>query len=182
MAEVNYRRDLEAIFADDRKDQGEAFVRLVEATQIPVGWAAEVWDRLLAGLTDPDNRIRAISAQLLCNLAKSDQDGMIGRDFAALLNVTRDVKFVTARHCLQNLWKVGVVGEAQRALLVSGLRSRFAEAATEKNGTLIRYDIMVVLATVWREVADESVRTVALEWVEEEADPKYRKKYLGAWK
>ena len=64
------------------------------------------------------------------------------KDFDALLEVTNDERFVTARHCMQSLWKVGVAGKDQQKKLVEGLTRRFKECTTEKNCTLIRYDII----------------------------------------
>src|SRR5512135_553691 len=108
------------IYSTDRQLQGQAFTAVLAATNQPVDWAYEVWDELVAGLRHPDNHVRAISAQLLCNLAKSDPEKRTLKDFEALLNVTKDERFVTARHCLQSLWKVGVAGRDQQDLLVQG--------------------------------------------------------------
>ena len=69
--------------------------------------------------------MRAIAAQVLCNLAKSDPEQRMLRDFPALLAVTKDKRFVTARHTLQALWKVGLAGQVQRQMLVDGLAGRF---------------------------------------------------------
>ena len=104
------------------------------------------------------------------------------KDFYALLAVTRDERFVTARHCMQSLWKVGVAGEAQREKLIAGLERRFRECSAEKNCTLIRYDILQSLRNVYDQVKDEKVREKALELIETERDLKYRKKYAGLWK
>jgi hypothetical protein len=54
---------------------------------------------------------RAITSQILAQLAKSDSKGRIFKDYDKLLNVTRDERFVTARHCMQSLWNVGLVGK-----------------------------------------------------------------------
>jgi hypothetical protein len=72
-------------------------------------------------LRHKDNRRRAIAAQILCNLAKSDPKQRMLKDFDALLTVTKDERFVTARHCMQSLWKVGVAGKDQQQKLVDGL-------------------------------------------------------------
>lgn len=77
-------------------------------------WAYAAWDELVAGLSDKDNHVRAISSQILANLAKSDPEKKILRDFDSLLGVTRDERFVTARHCMQSIWKVGAAGEDQQ--------------------------------------------------------------------
>ena len=119
---------------------------------------------------------------MLCNLAKSDPEKRIVRDFDQLLQVTRDPRFVTARHCLQNIWKVGLAGPEQLAALLDGLRTRYSESFTEKNGTLIRFDILVDLADLHDSLQDDALKDQALAWTDEEPDPKYRKKYLGIWK
>src|SRR5215212_364127 len=103
----------------NRENQDKAFQFLSEATSEPVSWAYEVWDDLLAELKNGDNRQRAIAAQVLCNLAKSDPQNRMREDVSALLAVTKDERFVTARHCLQSLWKVGVAGDVQRKALVA---------------------------------------------------------------
>lgn len=176
------RAQFEQMRSTDKQVQNEAFFALIAATEQPVDWAYEVWDRLVNDLGDKDNHIRAIAAQLLCNLAKSDPEGRMLKDFPALLNVTRDARFVTARHCLQNLWKVGAAGGPQQAMLLDGLRLRFDECSAEKNCTLIRHDIAVGLRTLYDLRPDESIRATALALIETEPDAKYRKKYAGAWK
>ena len=126
--------------------------------------------------------MKVTSIQLLCNLAKSDPQQRILRDFDALLPVTKDERFVTARHCLQALWKVGAAGRAQQARLVDGLETRFFECITEKNWTLIRYDIIQSLRNIYDAVPDETVKAKALALIETEDESKYRKKYAGVWK
>jgi hypothetical protein len=83
---------------------------------------------------------------------------------------------------MQALWKVGAAGKQQQELLVDGLERRFDECLAEKNCTLIRYDIIQSLANLYDAVHDEGVRAKALEWIEREADLKYRKKYASLWR
>ncbi|HEX7587658.1 MAG TPA: hypothetical protein VF478_05020, partial [Anaerolineae bacterium] len=117
-----------------------------------------------------------------CNLAKSDPRNRIFKDLPALLALTKDERFVTARHCMQSLWKVGVVGEKQQEKLVKGLTVRFTECIKEKNCTLIRYDILTSLRNVYDAVKDERIRKKALELIEMEKEAKYRKKYATLWR
>src|SRR5262245_27560403 len=152
------------------------------ATEGPVDWAYEVWNGLLEALGHRDNHLRAIDAQVLCNLAKSDPEGRMLEDFDALLAVTRDDRFVTARHCLLALWKDGAAGPRQKEMLVDGLAGRFADCVTEKNCTLIRYDIILGLRKRYDREPDPAVREKALELIEREEDPKYRKKYASVWR
>src|SRR5262245_58165917 len=176
------RADLDNLRSQDRELQNKAFFAVLEATDKPVDWAYDVWDDLVADLRHKDNHVRVIAAQVLCNLAKSDPEKRMLRDFDALLAVTRDERFVTARHCMQALWKVGVSGKAQQHKLVEGLTGRYNECSTEKNCTLIRYDIIQSLRNVYDAVKDETIREKALALIDVEDDLKYRKKYAGVWK
>jgi hypothetical protein len=176
------RKALDNLYSQDRAAQNQAFFAVLAATDQPVDWAYEVWDKLLTGLEHKDNHVRAIAAQVLCNLAKSDPKNRMLKDFDALLAVTKDKRFVTARHTTQALWKVGLAGNAQQPLVVSGLAKRFHECSAEKNATLIRYDILAGLRKLYDQVADESIRETALALIESEQDLKYRKKYTTLWK
>lgn len=175
------RADLAAVHGQDRQGRYTAYLRLMAATDEPVAWAYEVWDDLLADLGHADNHVRAIAAQLLCNLAGSDPEQRMLRDLPALLRAARDVRFVTARHSLQALWKVGLAGEAQRRMLVDGLARRFEECQLEKNCTLVRADILVGLHRLYAAVGDEGLREKALALIETESDLKARKKYARLW-
>src|SRR5690242_5601205 len=92
-----YPARMEDLRSADKDRQNAAFAFLEETTQEPVDWAYEIWDDLLHLLVAGDNRQRAIAAQILCNLAKSDPDAHLVEDVAALLTVTKDERFVTAR-------------------------------------------------------------------------------------
>ncbi len=177
---------IESALADlhsaDHDRQNGAFQFFLEATKQPVDWAYEVWDDLLDTLRTGDNRQRAIAAQVLCSLAKSDPKNRMRKDLGALLQVTKDERFVTARHCMQSLWKIGVAGESQRKALMKGLTERFKECAAEKNCTLIRYDILESLRRVYDVVADDEIRASALMLIETEQDLKTRKKYATLWR
>ena len=176
------RTNLNNLRSEDRELQNKAFFAILEATAEPVDWAYAAWDGLLADLRHNDNHVRAIAAQVLCNLAMSDSEKRMLKDFPALLAVTKDERFVTARHCLQALWKVGAAGREQQQLVVDGLAGRFKECATEKNCTLIRYDIIQDLRNLYDVVKDEAIKEKALELVASEEDLKYRKKYAGVWR
>jgi hypothetical protein len=176
------RTNLDNLRSEDRELQNKAFLYVLAVTDKPVDWAYEVWDELVAGLSHKDNHQRAIAAQVLCNLAKSDPKNRMLKDFEALLAVTKDKRFVTARHCLQAIWKVGAAGKKQQKKLVDGLAGRFRECIIEKNCTLIRYDIIQDLRKLYDEVRDEKIREKALELIETEADLKYRKKYASVWR
>jgi hypothetical protein len=179
---VPYKKWLDDLRSPDPDRQNYAFRALLKATDSPVNWAYEVWDDLLRTLVDGDNRQRSIAAQVLSNLAKSDSQQRMLKDLSALLKVTKDERFVTARHCLQSLWKVGLAGETQRKALLQGLAARFKECTVEKNCTLIRYDILVVLRRVFDLVNDQEIRMTAEHLMATEKDLKYRKKYATVWR
>lgn len=179
---VPYRELLDDLRSSGQDRQNRAFEALVKATGHPVDWAYEIWDDLVRLLADGDNRQRAIASQVLANLAKSDPQQRMLKDLAALLRVTKDERFVTARHCLQSLWKVGISGESQRKALLKGLAGRFKECATEKNCTLIRYDILMALRRVYDVAGDEQIRTLAQKLIATEEDLKYQKKYMTVWR
>ncbi len=176
------RTNLAELWSQDRAVQGKAFQYILKATDKQVDWAYEAWHDLVQGLTHKDNHDRAIAAQVLCNLARSDPQERMLKDFGALLAVTKDERFVTARHCMQALWKVGVAGVKQRQVYTAGLERRFRECITEKNCTLIRYDILQSFRNVYDAVKDEKIRSKALELIETEDDLKYRKKYMTLWR
>ena len=176
------RKHLNNLRSEERELQNQSFFYILKATEKPVEWAYEVWDELVAGLRHKDNHVRAISAQVLCNLAKSDPENRMQKDFPALMAVTKDERFVTARHCLQSIWKVGARGKETQQLVLEAFAERFRDCASEKNCTLIRYDIIQGMKNLYDEVKDEDIKTKALELIETEEDLKYRKKYASVWK
>ncbi|SDJ83366.1 hypothetical protein [Sediminibacillus albus] len=166
----------------DKNIRYEAFIQLMETTKSEVDWAYEVWDDLLEDLSHQDNHRRAIAAQLLCQLAKSDPENRMLQDFPRLMEVTRDKRFVTARHCLQSLWKVGTAGANQKDMVIAGLSHRFENCRDEKNYTLIRFDIIQGLHHLYEEVPDETIKQQAIDLIETVEEDKYRKKYAAVWK
>ncbi|MGX6602086.1 hypothetical protein ACWKSP_08130 [Micromonosporaceae bacterium Da 78-11] len=89
---------------------------------------------------------------------------------------------MTARHALGGLWRIGLAGERPRQAVLAALDSRYREAAEEKNGTLVRSDIVAGLRRLYDAAGDPTVETTARALIEVEADPKYRRKYAGHWK
>ena len=181
-AGMEWSASMDGLRSDDKGRQDHAFESLSAMTEGRVDWAYEVWDELLRLIKEGDNRQRSIAGQVLCNLAKSDPKERMVKDTAALLALTRDERFVTARHCLLSLWKIAIVGARQRKAVVDGLVRRFKECAAEKNGTLIRYDIQCTLRRVYDVEPDEKLRVTAEGLLALEEDAKYRKKYATAWR
>jgi hypothetical protein len=176
------RTHLDNVRSKDGGLQNKAYHFLMNATEKPVDWAYEAWEELVEGLSHKDNHVRAISSQVLANLAKSDPKGRIFKDFDKLLSVTKDERFVTARHCLQSIWKVGLAGKHAQQLVVKGLEQRYHECVSEKNCTLIRFDIIQDLRKLYDATTSSEIKEKALELIELEQDEKYRKKYAKVWK
>ena len=178
--------EIQSLFDDlegeDKDKQYSAFMSIMEKVESEVDWAYEVWDMLLAWLTDKDNHRRARGAQFLAGLAISDPEQRILRDFPLLWEVTKDEKFVTARHCLQSIWRVGLAGQAQKELVMGHLVSRFQTCTDEKHPTLIRFDIQQGFRHLYDGTNDETIKNTALELIEIEEDAKYMKKYKSVWK
>lgn len=179
--ESQTRKHLDNLRSEDRELQNAAFSYILKKTEKPVDWAYEVWDSLLEGLSHKDNHVRAISAQILANLAKSDPKNRMQKDFPTLMAVTKDERFVTARHTLQSIWQVGLEKQMQETVL-DALAYRFQECAVEKNCTLIRYDIIHDLRKLYDQVKDEGIKEKALELIETEGEVKYKKKYASVWR
>ena len=178
----NTRQHFANLHSKDAESRAASFHHLLALVQQPVDWAYEVWDELLALLREGDNHQRAIAAQLLSSLAKSDSQQRMLKELNQLMAVTKDERFVTARHSLQSLWMVGTASRALQNAVVDRLSQRFRECATEKNGTLVRYDILEVFRKIYDVMQDEQLKQLALTLIETEEDPKYRKKYSGLWK
>lgn len=180
--DASLKTHIENIHSADSQVKNDAYYALMAATEQPVDWAYEVWDGLVKDFKHADNHVRSIAAQLIANLAKSDPDRRILKDFDALLDITYDERFVTARHALQSLWKVGAAGDAQRKIYLEGIERRFNDCITEKNWTLIRSDIIQSLKDTYAAAPDDSIRDTALALIDSETDDKYKKKYMAVWK
>lgn len=173
---------LDNLHSKDANLRYASFQYIINLTKQPVDWAYEVWDDMLDMTKTGDNHQRTIAVQLLSSLAKSDPKQQMLKDFEKLLAVTKDEKFVTARHSLQCLWKVGIVNKEFQKKVVDGLSKRFKECIKEKNCTLIRYDISEVFRKIYDQVHDEKIKDISLALIKTEEDQKYRKKYVGLWK
>lgn len=172
----------ENLEAKDKDVQYEVFNNILAATREEVDWAYEVWDQLIEWLTDADNHRRARAAQFLSNLAISDPEQRMLNDFPALWEVTKDPKFVTARHSLQSIWRVGLAGKEQKEMVIDHIVNRFRNGVDEKHYTLIRFDMIDGLKKLYDALKEEEIKRTAMDLIELEKDNKYRKKYLSVWK
>lgn len=180
--DINIKKEFEKSKFGDKEERYEAYQNILNLTEQEVDWAYDVWDQLLEDLSHKDNHQRSRAAQYLANLAKSDPEERMLQDFPRLWEVTKDEKFVTARHSLQSIWKVGLAGTTQKEIVMEFMSHRFKNCTDEKNYTLIRSDILQNMRNLYDHLADEDIKTEAIELIEIVDDPKYKKKYLNIWK
>src|SRR5258708_9569875 len=94
------RTNLDNLHSEDRELQNKAFFYILEVTDKPVDWAYDVWDEMLVTLSHKDNHQRAIAAQVLCNLAKSDPENRMLKELDALIVDTKDDRVATGTHSI----------------------------------------------------------------------------------
>ncbi|WP_078429617.1 hypothetical protein [Alkalihalobacterium alkalinitrilicum] len=180
--EKRIETQLNNLQAKDKNVRYEAFMDILSVTEEKVDWAYEIWEQFARDLSDSDPHRRAVAAQILCRLAKSDPENRLKTDFPKILAVTKDEKFVTARHSLQSLWHIALAGAEQQEMVIQSLAARFHDCTSEKNYTLIRFDIIQSLKNLYEKRQDEEIKEIALELINIEEDPKYKKKYNSVWK
>lgn len=169
----------EDLASQDDKRRYRALQAILQMTDTPVEWAYEAWDSLAARLTDENSYQRSIGAMVLCNLAKSDPKRRMRKTAKDLLPLMRDEKFVTARQCIQSIWKLAAGDGELKAPVVSQLEKRFKEAEKEKHHNLIRQDVIQSLGKVSAATADPAIMQRARKLIESEKEEKYRKKYAA---
>jgi ribosomal protein L17 len=126
------RQHFDNLQSKDAELRYQSFQFIIKQTNEPVDYAYEVWDELLALTKKGDNHQRTIAVQVLSNLAKSDPKQKMIADLDKLMLVTKDEKFVTARHSLLCLWKIGIVNDALKAKLLNALSKRYKNASPKK--------------------------------------------------
>ncbi|RYY57853.1 MAG: hypothetical protein EOO09_01090 [Chitinophagaceae bacterium] len=176
------RKYFDDLHSGDADIRYEAFRYLQKETQEPVSWAYEVWDELTGMIRTGNNHERGIGAHLLANLAKSDPEKRMLRDFDLLVRQTHDPKFVTARNTLQLFWKVGIIDREHQDLVTASLLKRYEEAAGDDNITSIRYDILENLRKIFDQFREESIKEKAMELIGRETNLKHQEKFRGLWR
>lgn len=174
---------LRRLDSGDRSVHGEDFALLQQATAQPVAWADAAWKLAAPLLRHRDNRVRSIAGQFLTALAAagaSPETVLGGLD--ALVSVTRDDRFVTARHVLSSLWKIGLQDGEVRHRLLAKLTQRGRSAVDEKNAALVRYDVVCCLRRLFDEIGDEAVRSEAAALIADEPDTKNARKMRAVWR
>jgi hypothetical protein len=170
------------LWSKDRAAQNSAYAAILPLAEARVDWAYAVWEDVVEHLGSTDNHDRAIAGQLLPRLALSDPEQRIVQDLPRLMVVTKDDKFVTARHTIQSLWRIGLAGDVPKVALLKAVERRFADCATHKSATLIRYDLLEGLRKLADATGDNDIRSLADRLIASEPDVKYQKKYKSLWR
>ncbi|PBB06973.1 MULTISPECIES: hypothetical protein [Salimicrobium] len=173
---------IEQLFEEWRNGSGEAHRALLEEMETEVSWSYEVWDRLVGHLDDGDARLRSEAAQFLSYLAVSDPEDRIMRDFQHVWQVTKDEDLTAARRALQSVWRIALGGARQKNLVTGSMIERFYTAAGEKNGTLLREDIVRGLAALYERDDDPYIDEQAKGLIDNVDDPEEAKTYYNIWK
>ncbi len=168
--------------SSDREAAYQAFNELMALADEPVSWGYEVWDRMVGDLSHKDGSKRSFAAQMLARLAVSDLAGRMLDDFAKVAAVMKDEKTVTARHALQSVWRIGLASPQYMALVLDALDARFRECRHEKNGALVRTDVITALGHLAAATQDDAIEPRAQALMDSETDQKARKKQQACWR
>jgi len=166
--------DLES---SDDKTRMSAFQNILRATEEPVTWVYDIWDRLLKKLEDENSYQRSIAVMMLCNLAKSDTEHRLEKALDRLLAHTKDEKFITSRQCIQNIWKAASTSPTAQKRILDHLVIQFRECGDQKHSNLIRQDIIQSIRCLYEDRKDATLLAMAQALIRAETNEKYRRKY-----
>jgi hypothetical protein len=178
----NTHESIANLHSKDSRVRFAALQSVLKETDAKVDWIYDVWEGLVNSLSDENSYQRSIAAMVICNLAKSDTEGKLGNAIGRLLPLTNDEKFVTSRQCIQNLWKVAVTSKSSMKKVVDHLMAQYKNCTNDMHYNLIRLDIHQSLRNICDHSLDSGIRSKALELIEMEEEPKFRKKYAAIWK
>lgn len=160
----------------------DALVALFEATEGPVPWAYQAWDRLIEDLESRENGRRSFAAQMLCRLAISDPERRVLAIAERIASIMRDPSFVVARHATQTLWRAGVPDRESRDRFAGLLADRFRDCSGEKNARFVRTDVAESLGKLARFDATGAVADLAERAIGEESDAGAQVKQRAAFR
>jgi len=135
----------DGLTSKDNNYRYNCFLLLEKITSKKVSWIYDKWD-FLAGLLDSLNSYhRNIGLVLLANLSYSDTENRVESIIDKYLSHFNDEKFITARQCIQNVWKIAVNKPALKDKIVNYLK-RFNYGGQHSN--LIELDIQNALKKI----------------------------------
>jgi hypothetical protein len=166
----------ENIESKDDKIRYAAFQELLRITETPVTWVYDKWFVLTGKLASGNSYQRSIGLLLLANLCKSDTENRFGEILGLYFSFFEDEKFITARQCIQNVWKIAIVNGSYQKKVIGQLESSYSENKhLSPHGNLIKQDIISSLLQIYKHSHDESVRDKMQELIGAETDAKLQK-------
>ena len=167
----------ENLASKDDKVRYPSFIKLQEITDSKVKWIYTKWFMLVEKLSSENSYQRTIGLTLLANLCKNDHEQRIANIIDEYLNHFNDEKFITARLCIQSVWKIAVTNNNLRRKIIDSLENSYRENIHLKtHPNLIRQDIVDSLEKIMTGTKDERVKEAAARLIAEETDEKVIKK------
>lgn len=176
--------DLQQLFSDlkskDDKVRYPAFKELIAETETEVTWVYEWWYDLEEKLKSGNSFQRNIGLILLANLSKSDKENRLGGIIDYYLTFFEDEKFITARQCIQNVWKIAVSHEVNRKKIIDSLEKIYYEN-NSPHPNLIKQDAVSSLFKIYEATNDKSLLEKIKVLIESELDEKLKKTLLKSF-
>ena len=154
----------------------EAFKKLLAITDKKVKWIYDKWFALVKKLSSENSFQRSIGLLLLANLAKSDSENRFAKIIDDYLLHINDEKFITARQCIQNIWRIATGLKIHEQKIIDALIGSYYENLHLKtHGNLIKQDIILSLTEIYKHNKDKKLAAVIDSFIEEENDIKLKK-------
>lgn len=158
------------------KERYEAFKNLLLITEKKVKWIYDKWFMLVEKLSSENSYQRTIGLLLLANLTISDDENKIMKILDEYLTHLEDEKFITARQCIQNIWRIAVKNAVLEKTVVKALEeSYFNNTHLKTHANLIKQDIISSLICIYKKSKNSSLLIKINSLIDEENDIKLQK-------
>ena len=173
-------KEIDNLFIDlankNDKIRYPAFKKLLKITDKKVNWIYDKWFLLLEKINSENSFQRSIGLTLLANLAKSDTENRIEKILDEYLEHFQDEKFITARLCIQNVWRIAAANIRAKKKIIDRLESSYHDNFHFKtHPNLIKQDIIGSLIYIGILTKDKNVISLVESFIENEVDMKYQK-------
>lgn len=157
-----------------------AFKKIHEMTNKKVKWIYDKWFVLIEKTNSENSFQRSIGLTLLANLAKSDTENRFEKIIDDYLKHFDDEKFITARLCIQNVWKIAVANKKLLKKIIGNLESSYSENShLNTHANLIKQDIIGSLAKISVLGKNKNAAELIESFIENENDIKFQKALRG---
>lgn len=173
-------KEIDKMFANlaDKNDKIRfpSFKKLHEITDEKVKWIYDKWFLLIEKTNSENSFQRSIGLTLLANLAKSDTENRFEQIIDDYLEHFEDEKFITARLCIQNVWKIAAANKNVLKKIIDKLEKSYSENVHLKtHANLIKRDIISSLMQISVSTKDKKIIKMIESLIKEEADLKLKK-------